>query len=69
MHNIRPADQMWPAEAFNLARKVSSASLLDRNTIEWVKNDNSGSRIFKKFEIDIKFELYTLDLAEPAQSR
>jgi len=22
MHNIRPAGQMWPAEAFNLARKT-----------------------------------------------
>jgi len=22
MHNIRPAGQMWPAEAFNLARKA-----------------------------------------------
>jgi hypothetical protein len=22
MHNIRPAGQMWPAEAFNLARET-----------------------------------------------
>ncbi len=28
MHNIRPAGQMWPAEAFNLARKVLNFNYL-----------------------------------------
>ena len=39
MHNIRPPGQMWPAEAFYLARKVQnfirSACLLDKNTL-WI---------------------------------
>ena len=38
IHNIRPAGQMWPGEAFNLARKawnfMHSSCLFDK----WVKN-------------------------------
>ncbi len=34
MHNIRPAGQMWPAEAFNLARaNPNFASFFDKNTL------------------------------------
>jgi len=37
MHNIRPAGQMWPLEAFYMARNPKtfalSARLLDRNKL------------------------------------
>jgi hypothetical protein len=37
MHNIRPAGQMWPAEAFNLAREAPNfvyfACFFDKNTL------------------------------------
>jgi len=37
MHNIRPACQMWPTEAFNLARKTPNsvyfASFFGKNTL------------------------------------
>ena len=41
VHNIRPAGQMWPAEAFYLARKaknfIHSACLLEKTPSEWVQ--------------------------------
>jgi len=41
MHNIRPAGQMWPVEAFNLAREtpkfVYFASFLEKTPFECVK--------------------------------
>jgi len=37
MHNIQPAGQMWPAEAFNLARETPNfvyfASFFGKNTL------------------------------------
>ena len=42
MHNIRPAGQMWPADAFNLARQalkfVFLAYFLDNYTLRVGKN-------------------------------
>jgi len=42
MHNIRPAGQKWPAEAFNLVRsakkRVLLACVLDKSTLEMGKN-------------------------------
>ncbi len=42
MHNIRPAGQLWPAEAFNLACKTPSclnvACLFDKNTLCMCEN-------------------------------
>ena len=42
MHNIRPAGQMWPGEAFNLACKSNISCIqlvcLIETTFEWVKH-------------------------------
>ena len=42
MRNIRPADQMWPVEAFSLTRKTSSyvfsACLFERSILRVSKN-------------------------------
>ena len=41
VHNIRPAGQMWPAEAFHLDRKARNflylPFLLKKTPFEWVK--------------------------------
>ena len=43
MHNIRPTGQMWPAEAFNLARRVKKfihlACLLEKTPSKWVRTN------------------------------
>jgi hypothetical protein len=46
MHNIRRAGQMWPAEAFNVARKTPNfvyfASFFDDHPLNVLKRINFG---------------------------
>ena len=67
MHSVRPGGQMWPAEAFNLARKAQnfllSPCLIEKTPFEWEAQIKFGPWIWLKFVWAVmRFELCIPDL-------
>ena len=62
MHNIRPAGQMCPAEAFNLARETPNFAFFfdKKHSLNVLKHNNFGPWMCqKKIWAPIRFELFT----------